>query len=182
MARLFRVFFFFVSLSRWNRNRVVAALRNKINKRRFDSRRTFYRPKSSFDLFIYPNDRRDKRFGTISLWYITERGALWPTVFRHFAEYRATNIISIILSSLSFFFCRIIRTRVQLLYEFNVNSKNCHIRKFCIVFSSGLNVDYSFYFSLVWLVNCLVGLTIIFILRIHLQLCYSRSNNIQIYI
>lgn len=32
-----------VRVFRWNRNRVVAALRNKINKRRFDSRRTFCR-------------------------------------------------------------------------------------------------------------------------------------------
>lgn len=59
-GRLFRVF-------RWYRNHVVAALRNKINKRRFDSERTFCRPESSVDLFIYPNDRRNKRFGTISL-------------------------------------------------------------------------------------------------------------------
>lgn len=70
-----------VRVFRWNRNRVVAALRNKINKRRFDSRRTFCRPESSFDLFVYPNDRRNKRFGTISRWYIT---VWYPVVFRRF--------------------------------------------------------------------------------------------------
>lgn len=74
-----------VRVFRWNRNRVVAALRNKINKRRFDSRRTFCRPESSFDLFVYPNDRRNKRFGTISRWYIT---VWYPVVFRRFTYTR----------------------------------------------------------------------------------------------
>lgn len=38
-------------------------------------------PESSFDLFVYPNDRRNKRFGTISRWYIT---VWYPVVFRRF--------------------------------------------------------------------------------------------------
>ena len=52
---------------------------------------------------------------------ILQRGALWPTVFRHFAEYRAQILFQLFF--LPFLFCRTTRTRAQLSYKLNVNSK-----------------------------------------------------------